>query len=264
MAVPKSVYPRGTIRTRSIAVLSICWTRAACRLSTASRSTVALPAASSRGSVRRRWYSGETHVHRPVEQIELLMRAADLHVAEVITWWNNTNLWQSRPLPESTIVRFDGNRFYDLLAGEDERGGGALLFFQLRQPLSIARCRTASIRPRSISFNKPGNSRTPGSISKSRFGGTFPSGWRPEQIDSVGLVHNHLQRDGMLENEAWGRARDRCAIPGCALEMVGGPSRSIFTCSIAVFEFRRRPAVRLVCCGTRSVTTALTSKLMAN
>ena len=32
------------------------------------------------------WYSGETHVHRPPEQIEQIMRAADLHVAELITW----------------------------------------------------------------------------------------------------------------------------------------------------------------------------------
>ena len=31
------------------------------------------------------WYSGDLHVHRPVADIELLMRAEDLHVAPV-TW----------------------------------------------------------------------------------------------------------------------------------------------------------------------------------
>lgn len=32
------------------------------------------------------WWSGEMHVHRRVDQIELLMKAEDLHVAPVITW----------------------------------------------------------------------------------------------------------------------------------------------------------------------------------
>ncbi len=32
------------------------------------------------------WWSGELHVHRPPEDIELLMKAEDLHVAPVITW----------------------------------------------------------------------------------------------------------------------------------------------------------------------------------
>ncbi len=40
------------------------------------------------------WFSGDLHVHRPIEQIKLLMQAEDLHVAPVITWWNNNNSWQ--------------------------------------------------------------------------------------------------------------------------------------------------------------------------
>src|SRR5262249_35210189 len=40
---------------------------------------------------REGWWSGELHVHRPIADIELLMRAEDLHVAPVITWWNNNN-----------------------------------------------------------------------------------------------------------------------------------------------------------------------------
>ena len=32
------------------------------------------------------WWSGETHVHRPLGEIPLLMQAEDLHVAVVITW----------------------------------------------------------------------------------------------------------------------------------------------------------------------------------
>ncbi len=77
------------------------------------------------------WWSGELHVHRPIEEIELLMQAEDLHVAPVITWWNNRNRWDKEKPPANPLVKFDRNRYYHVLAGEDERGrrGAALLPF---------------------------------------------------------------------------------------------------------------------------------------
>ena len=87
---------------------------------------------------REGWWSGELHVHRPPGDIELLMQAEDLHVAPVITWWNNRNTWTERAPPANPLVRFDGDRFYHLMGGEDERAGGALLYFNLSRPLDIA------------------------------------------------------------------------------------------------------------------------------
>lgn len=54
------------------------------------------------------WFSGELHVHRPIEQMQLLMRAEDLHVAPVITWWNDDNLWKTRQPPANLVTQFDG------------------------------------------------------------------------------------------------------------------------------------------------------------
>ena len=34
------------------------------------------------------WWSGDLHVQRKLKDVELLMRAEDLHVAPVISWWN--------------------------------------------------------------------------------------------------------------------------------------------------------------------------------
>lgn len=72
------------------------------------------------------WWSGETHVHRPPVDIGLLMRAEDLHVAPVFTWWNEQNPWRNRPLPADPLVRLMGTGFTTWW-GEDERGGGALI-----------------------------------------------------------------------------------------------------------------------------------------
>jgi hypothetical protein len=46
--------------------------------------------------------------------VEPLLRAEDLHVAPVITWWNNSNPWAKEPLPPNSLVRLDGNRYYFL------------------------------------------------------------------------------------------------------------------------------------------------------
>src|SRR5207244_3474862 len=84
------------------------------------------------------WWPGDLHVHRPVGDVELLMQAEDLHVAPIITWWNNQNAWAKTPPPADPLYHFDGSRYYHVLAGEDEREGGALLYFNLDRPLAIA------------------------------------------------------------------------------------------------------------------------------
>ena len=49
----------------------------------------------------------------------------DPHVAPVLTVWNQRNSWASRDLPSELLVEVEPTRFYDQLACEDERGGGA-------------------------------------------------------------------------------------------------------------------------------------------
>ena len=33
------------------------------------------------------------------------------------------------------------------------------------------------------------------------------------KVDSIGIAHNHMQRDGVLDNEAWGKPRDKTFYP---------------------------------------------------
>ncbi|HEY4313560.1 MAG TPA: hypothetical protein VGN12_29175 [Pirellulales bacterium] len=158
------------------------------------------------------WWSGDLHIHRSEKDIRLLMQAEDLHVAPLITWWNEKNPWKGKPLPKEPVVRFDGNRIYDLLGGEDERGGGALLFFNLANPLDLsgsereyppamkfllaARAQETPDQPVWIDIEKP-------------FWWDTPIWLASGKVDSIGLANNHMQRDGMLTNEAWGKPRDK-------------------------------------------------------
>lgn len=159
------------------------------------------------------WWSGDLHVHRPVADIETLMRAEDLHIAPVITWWNDKNLYESQPLPEKPLVQFDGDRFYNLLGGEDERGGGALLFFNLTKPLAIQGVKREF--PSGTKFLKEAREQPDVHIDVEKpFWWDMPVWLATGQVDSVGLVNNHLWRDGGLHNEAWGKARDPVLYPG--------------------------------------------------
>ena len=152
------------------------------------------------------WWSGELHVHRPLADIELLMQAEDLHVAPVITWWNKRNLWTGAKLPAQPLVRFDGNRYYQVMAGEDERQGGALLYFNLRQPLAI----TDATReyPSALQFVAEARKQRGVWIDVEKpFWWDVPTWVASGQIDSIGLANNHMCRSQMFETEAWGKAR---------------------------------------------------------
>lgn len=157
------------------------------------------------------WWSGEMHVHRPVADAEVLMAAEDLHVAQFITWWNKQNLWSNGP-PANPLRRADGNRFAHVLAGEDDREGGALLYFNVKQPLAI----TDATRhfPSSLVYAERAR-QLPGvwiDIEKP-FWWDFPLWIASGLCDSVGIANNHMHRAGMYNGEAWGRARDTNAFP---------------------------------------------------
>lgn len=158
------------------------------------------------------WWSGDLHIHRPPAEIELLMRAEDLHVGPVITWWNNTATWQGKKLPEKPLVPFDGDRFYHLLAGEDEREGGALLYFNLAEPLPIAGSKREYPSP--IKFLELARQSSGVHVDVEKpFWWDMPVWVATGKIDSMGLANNHEHRDGMLDNEAWGKPRDTASYP---------------------------------------------------
>jgi hypothetical protein len=160
------------------------------------------------------WWPGELHVHRPLEDVELLMRAEDLHVAPVITWWNKRNLWAKAKPPDDPLVRFDGNRFTHVTAGEDEREGGALLYFHLRRPLAI----TEATReyPSPLTFAAEARKHAGAWIDAEKpFWWDVPVWVAAGQVDSIGIANNHMCRDKMYEGEAWGKPRvaDRYPAP---------------------------------------------------
>ncbi len=160
------------------------------------------------------WWSGDLHIHRAVEDMPLLMRAADLHIAPVITWWNDRNRWKTTPLPKTGLIATAPAYYHHLLGGEDERAGGALLYFNLAKPLELPNRRRQREYPPMARFlelahNEPG---VHVDIEKP-FWWDVPVWLAMGMADSIGLANNHMLRDGMMDTEAWGKARDKTFYP---------------------------------------------------
>lgn len=169
------------------------------------------------------WFAGDLHNHRSATDTPELMRTEVLHVAPVVTWWNGVLNYD----PSQSEVRLLPNGgVLDQTGGEDERVGGALMFFRLKQPLTLPeplmdgknylhiqgdpRCelptgaslaREAQQDPRAhISLEKP-------------FWWDAPTHVALGVIDSFQLAHNHMRRNAPSNREAWGRACDKKRFP---------------------------------------------------
>jgi hypothetical protein len=153
------------------------------------------------------WWSGDLHVHRALEEIPLHLRAEDLHVAPVITWWNNRNLWAGKEIPADLLVRPDADRLIHVMAGEDEREGGALLYFGLKRPLALAGATRE--HPSPVAFLREARAQAGVHVDIEKpFWWDVPVWLSTGAVDTIGVANNHQCRSQMLESEAWGKPRD--------------------------------------------------------
>lgn len=157
------------------------------------------------------WWSGDLHVQRAPADMPLLMRAEDLHVAPVITWANRPNRWNSE-IPSKLLNQVDDDRFFRVMAGKEERAGGALLYFNLNQPLDIRGARREY--PSSMKFLAEAHKNTNVWVDIEKpFWYDTPLWLASGMVNSIGICHNHMLRSGMYPDEAWGKPRNLRRFP---------------------------------------------------
>jgi hypothetical protein len=184
------------------------------------------------------WWSGDLDVSRPAKDIELLMLADDLHVAELVTWPHGQSLLSTTGAADP-LVRFDGNRYYHLSAGIDSRAGGTLLFFNLKQPLDMADFKP-EFPPQHDSI-AAAKARGGGWVDAQKaYGWDLPLWVALGDVDSIQLANSNLARKSAVDSEAGGKPRDRTFYPGA--EGNGRWSEKIY--------------YQLLNCGLRIVPTA--------
>ena len=162
----------------------------------------------------RGWYSGDLHVHRPVADMPLLLRADDLNLAPDLTHWNRSHV-AVRP-PYLVEVPDDGAaspkpRCFHALAQEDERAGGAILLFNLAEPIVIEGVTRDC--PSGFAYHERAIEQKAFIEVEKPFWWEAPVHVALGRVDTIGIACNHFNRAGLLEGEAWGRPRDRARYP---------------------------------------------------
>jgi len=166
------------------------------------------------------WYNGDLDVDRPQKDLELLMRADDVHVVPLITWSNKKNPWVKQPLPKTAMTQFNGTFFYSLLGGELIAPGNTLRLFKLDKPLDFAdaaESKTAENALGSLPWlpvaEKARREQNAWVDAGAFFARDLPIWIAAGQIDSIQLANRHLEREGVLDNEAGGWPRDVTSYP---------------------------------------------------
>jgi hypothetical protein len=165
----------------------------------------------------RGWWSGDMHVHRPVEDAPSLSLAEDLNVSIVITMWNKRDLWAGKSWPKP-VIDASPNHLVTVLNAEDERGGGAWLLQGLERRLDLA-VDTRWYPPGIIFVYEARAQKPPGGIlpwfdCEKPFWWEVPIMMALATPDSFGVLHNHFNQYGTDATEASGRTRDRVRYPG--------------------------------------------------
>jgi predicted TIM-barrel fold metal-dependent hydrolase len=170
------------------------------------------------------WWSGDMHVHRPLEDVPALMKTEELNVAISYTMWNteqwSRNAWKDKPAPRETVEVVSRGRLHLYLNAEDERGGGAWMLLGLPGPLDMTPAEPWY--PQGLRFVERARAlKTKGGVLP-WFELEKPIWWEAPVMmalgapDSMSMLFNHFDQYGIHESEAWGRPRDQSAFPGPA------------------------------------------------
>lgn len=152
------------------------------------------------------WWSGDLDVRRPAGDIELLMMADDLHVAELVGWQNDVK--PRGLLPKKETIHFDNNRYGQLMGGSVRRLGTELLLLGLpaRPKLTGAGAESPPLVELLMQARKTGDLW----VDASRpYWWDLPMLVAAGQIDSIEIAHGGMGRDAMKNDEDDGRPRDR-------------------------------------------------------
>ena len=84
------------------------------------------------------WWAGSLNCPGALTAVPTHMQTQNLHIAQFQSWVNDENPWAGRALPSPLISATPDGRFFSSLAGRDERVGGPLQIFNLKEPFPLA------------------------------------------------------------------------------------------------------------------------------
>ena len=148
------------------------------------------------------WWAGDLDVrHRP-QDLPLLSRAAHVDCVPAIVRENLRGKCQKRFV--------DVKKLWEIHGSLDYRRGGGLLFF--RQP-TLDVCEEKA-DDSSLTILHAAEEAEATVVALSPFAWDFPLWVASGKLDAVQIIHRHALADNVVDNEGWGRKRDKTFFPG--------------------------------------------------
>ncbi len=160
------------------------------------------------------WYAGDLHNHRSAEDMPLLLRAENVHIGIVPTWWINIapgcGFWHETP--KEMLTKVDKNRFIYRNVYEDERFDGTAIYYNLPHPFPLQEAvwgYPPIIQSIIEVMDMPGvwiHADRP-------YWWEIPTWLALGRLDSMEVINNNFVRSSYNKTEAWGRPRDQKKYP---------------------------------------------------
>lgn len=155
------------------------------------------------------WYSGDLSVRRPPVEAELILRAEDLHLMPIQTWWDGQ---RAPAIPADNPIEVGQSRIASLYAGKISTDAGSLLFLNLPEQPTPEETKADSLLEVARRFRNRSDSVW---IDVPRpYCADLPVLVASDLVDSVQIAHGNMGREKSIATEREGLQRDTRRYPG--------------------------------------------------
>ena len=157
------------------------------------------------------WWAGDLDVSRRLQQMPLLMRASGVDLAPVAVAANIRGKCRQEKIPANEAISELSPPLFGPWAALDQRRGGGLLFLFADAPVDVC---NASAEGPSLPMLRAASAAGADVVALTPFAWDLPLWIASGKLDAIQIIHRHALRDGVVDNEGWGRARDKTFYPG--------------------------------------------------
>lgn len=157
------------------------------------------------------WWAGDLDVQRLPSELPLLMQAEGIHFLPNTTWTNGKNIYSKVKPPATPTEELPGHRLIESYAGLDLRNGSGLLMENMKAALPLAA--TTAKYPTLASTAAAARAEGGTTHALTPFARELPLWVAAGKLDSILAMNRHLLRDGVVDNEAGGKSRDKLLYP---------------------------------------------------
>ncbi len=154
------------------------------------------------------WWAGDLDVHQRGKDVALLMRATGVDFVSPVRTENLRGKCRKAKADKDTTLA--PRALFDF-----RRGGGLLMFAWGDSPNASDICR-GKAKGATLQLLELAHQAGADTVALTPFGWDLPLWVASDNLDAIQIIHRHALADGVVDNEGWGRPRDKVFFPGKA------------------------------------------------